>query len=121
MTSLHQIETPRPDRHASRPLVADETAFLNTVPITVVVPCAGITTAYVRLLTATSGGSLEIRLRRTNGNEYPVAVGPANTAITAATFAEVTVSPKGAREFVVRFIPTGNGVITYADVGFLMP
>jgi hypothetical protein len=121
MTTPHSIETPRPDRHTARPIFPDGTAFENTVPISVVVPCAGITTAYVRLLTATAGGSLEIRLRRTNGTEYPVAVGPANTTITAGTLSEVTVSPKGAREFVVRFVPSGDGTVTYCDVGFLMP
>lgn len=120
MTAPHQIESPRPDRYPARPLVVDGVAVVNAVPVAVVVPCAGITTAFVRIL-STAGGTLELRLRRTNATEYPVAFGPANTTVVANTALEVEVAVKGCREFVARFVPSAGGVVTYWDVGFLLP
>ncbi|MFN7341551.1 MAG: hypothetical protein ACK5VI_10790 [Opitutia bacterium] len=117
MTIPHSLAVPNAARLITRPLVADNTAFVNAVPVEYVVPCAGAVNAWVRINTATNGGTLAIRLRRTNGTEYPVGFGPADTAVTAATPAEVAVSCKGAKEFVVRFTPGGNGTFTYLDVG----
>ena len=120
MTAPHQIESPRPDRYPARPLVMDGLAVVDDVAVAVVVPCAGITTAFVRIL-STAGGSLELRLRRTNTTEYPLALGPANTTVVANTPLEVEVAVKGCREFVARLVPAADGVVTYWDVGFLLP
>lgn len=112
----HRVEVPKPERYTARPLVTDDSAFVNGVAQSWVVPVAGGRLAWVRILTATSGGNLEIRYRRTNGDEYPVAVGPADTAVVAATLLEKECTLKGVKEMIVRFTPSGNGTFTYLDV-----
>lgn len=116
MTAPHIIETPRPDRYAARPLAVDGVQVTNAVPVEWTVATAGLKTLFVRISSAVNG-SLEIRLRRTNKTEYPVALGPANTAITGGTPAEVSVAVKGAKEVQVRFVPAATGTLNWLDIG----
>jgi hypothetical protein len=119
-TQPHKLETPKLERYGARNLVEDNTPFTNAVVKEWVVPCQGAKFAWVRH-SATAAGSLAIRLRRTNGDEYPVGVGPADVPVVAATPAETLVTLKGVKEFVIRMTPTANGAWNYLDVGFEGP
>src|SRR6187402_611728 len=114
----HRLETPKLERYGARPLVEDGTPIVNGETKEWVVPCQGAKFAWVRSSTNGGGaGGLAIRLRRTNGDEYPVGVGPADVPVVSGTPAETLVTLKGVKEFVVRMAATAAGTWVYLDVG----
>lgn len=120
MTDLlkHKIEMPKKEGYASRTIVEDGAVFTGTTPQQWTIAVAGYSTVYLRILTATSNGTLATRLCRTNSDEYPVGFSTADTAVVAGTAQQVSVACKGVKEIVVRFTPAASGTFTYLDVGF---
>jgi len=100
---------------------ADGAAFSNGVAITWTVPCAGVRTIRMRMLTTTSGGTLSAEFLR--GLEDAATAyaenNPGDVAIVAGTENKMDVATHyGEPAIKFTFTPSGDGTLDYADCMF---